>query len=188
MPGEASDQMVDDVQRPEGVRPGFASAEDLAKMAQTGAAENLKQLTTEGTPAEPVVPLTAEKDLYVPVEPPEPGIDVLVRADVDVEEGGSAVEAGADEEIDDGERADDVVAIGKLLVEHRQEAGEAGAGIVHDAGIEAWLIKHLRLDQHLPGEGVHGGFRAAHPPADPLIDQSPGLGVGATKTALGVLG
>jgi len=73
MPGEASDQMVDDVQRPEGVRPGFASAEDLAKMAQTGAAENLKQLTTEGTPAEPVVPLTAEKDLYVPVEPPEPG-------------------------------------------------------------------------------------------------------------------
>src|SRR6478672_12823240 len=103
------------------------------------------------------------------VESPEPGIDVLVGTDVDVEEGGSAVEARADEEIDDGKRADNVVAIGKLLVKHRQEAVEAGAGIFHDAGIEAWLIEHLRLDQHLPGKGVHGGFRSADPPTDPLI-------------------
>ncbi len=62
------------------------------------------------------------------MESPEPGIDVLVGTDVDVEEGGSAVEARADEEIDDGKRADNVVAIGKLLVENRQEAVEAGAG------------------------------------------------------------
>ena len=79
------------------------------------------------------------------------------------------------------------IAARKLFVEHRQET-EARAGIGDDAGIVARLVQHLRLDQQLPGERVDGGFRPADPPADPLIDQSLGLGVGAAKTSLWPLG
>ena len=41
-----------------------------------------------------------------------------------IEQGRGAVEARADGEIGDRERADNIVAAFELLVEHRQEAGE----------------------------------------------------------------
>ena len=102
---------------------------------------------------------------------------------------GAEFEARADEKIDHAQRADHVVAAFELLVEHRQEAGKPGMGVGHDAGIEAWLIEHLRLDQHLPGERVDGCFRAADPPADPLVDQRLGFRIAAAaQPALRPLG
>jgi hypothetical protein len=92
-----------------------------------------------------------------------------IRTHVDVEDGGGGIEARADEEVHDTQRSENVVAA-FLLVEHGQKAAEARMGVGDDTRIVAGLIEHLRLDQNLPGERIHGSFGTADPPADPLID------------------
>src|SRR5262249_45870251 len=116
-----------------------------------------------------------------------PSADVGVSARVEFENGWSRVEPRSDKKIDDSERANDVVAALKLLVEHRKIPLDPPIRVGDDARVVARLIEYSGLDDQLPGKRIHRSFRTADPTSTSIGQPVPGsLGLRRKAPARGV--
>jgi len=116
----------------------------------------------------------------------EPRGYVGVWPEVDIDERYD-VEHRRDGEVDDAERAEDIVLAGELAVEHRQETIEARLRVGNDVGLVAALAEE-GLHPPLPDQPAERRFGVGGPPEQPLIDLRLRGGIGRREPALGPFG